>query len=142
MFEEGFGFERYVDYVLDVPMYFVYRNGTYHNVAGQSFRDFMDGKLPGLPGAPRLLAGCREMLELRVLELVCRIGKQEWEQREQGSLQWHRIALYFAAVAAAHLPHTMLAALSRRCEVPCPASHRLVPAQQARSLRWLTGRPT
>ncbi|KAI3430867.1 hypothetical protein D9Q98_009276 [Chlorella vulgaris] len=50
VFEEGFGFERYVDYVLDVPMYFVYRNGTYHNVAGQSFRDFMDGKLPGLPG--------------------------------------------------------------------------------------------
>lgn len=50
VFDPGFGFERYVDYVLDVPMYFVYRNGTYHNVAGQSFRDFMKGKLPGLPG--------------------------------------------------------------------------------------------
>ncbi|KAL4451418.1 hypothetical protein ABPG77_009490 [Micractinium sp. CCAP 211/92] len=50
VFEPGFGFERYVDYVLDVPMYFVYRNGTYHNVAGQSFRDFLEGRLPGLPG--------------------------------------------------------------------------------------------
>lgn len=36
--------------MLDVPMYFVYRNGTYHNVAGQSFRAFMEGRLPGLPG--------------------------------------------------------------------------------------------
>lgn len=43
----------YVDYVLDVPMYFVYRNGTYHNAAGQSFRDFLEGKLPALPGAGR-----------------------------------------------------------------------------------------
>lgn len=50
VFEPGFGFERYVDYVLDVPMYFVYRDGTYHDVSGQSFRDFMKGRLPGLPG--------------------------------------------------------------------------------------------
>jgi len=50
VFQPDFGFERYVDYALDVPMYFVYRNGTYHNVAGASFRDFMEGKLPQLPG--------------------------------------------------------------------------------------------
>ncbi len=50
VFEDGFGFERYVDYILDVPMYFVGRDGTYIDVAGQSFRDFMEGKLPGLPG--------------------------------------------------------------------------------------------
>lgn len=50
VFEAGFGFERYVDYMLDVPMYFVYRNGTYINVAGQSFRDFLKGKLAALPG--------------------------------------------------------------------------------------------
>jgi len=55
-FEDGFGFERYVDYVLDVPMYFVYRNGTYIDVAGQSFRDFLDGRLPGLPGERPTLA--------------------------------------------------------------------------------------
>jgi glutamate--cysteine ligase len=49
-FEEGMGFERYVDWVLDVPMYFVYRDGKYINALGQSFRDFMAGKLPALPG--------------------------------------------------------------------------------------------
>ncbi|WP_142847888.1 glutamate--cysteine ligase [Telmatospirillum sp. J64-1] len=50
VFEEGMGFERYVDYVLDTPMYFVYRDGKYIDVSGQSFRDFMQGRLPGLPG--------------------------------------------------------------------------------------------
>ena len=50
VFEDGFGFERYVDYMLDVPMYFVYRDGEYIDCAGQSFRDFMAGKLPALPG--------------------------------------------------------------------------------------------
>lgn len=49
-FEDGFGFERYTEYALDVPMYFVYRDGRYVDVAGQSFRDFLEGRLPGLPG--------------------------------------------------------------------------------------------
>jgi glutamate--cysteine ligase len=50
VFEEGMGYERYVDYALDVPMYFVYRDGRYVDVAGASFRDFMRGALPQLPG--------------------------------------------------------------------------------------------
>jgi len=50
VFEDGFGFERYVDYLLDVPMYFVYRDGRYIDAAGQSFRDFLDGRLPAYPG--------------------------------------------------------------------------------------------
>jgi glutamate--cysteine ligase len=50
VFERGFGFERYVDYMLDVPMYFVYRDGRYIDAAGQSFRDFLKGRLPALPG--------------------------------------------------------------------------------------------
>jgi len=50
VFEDGFGFERYVDYMLDVPMYFVYRKGVYIDASGQSFRDFMNGTLPALPG--------------------------------------------------------------------------------------------
>jgi glutamate--cysteine ligase len=49
-FEDGMGFERYVDYALDVPMYFVYRDGCYIDVAGASFRDFLNGKLEALPG--------------------------------------------------------------------------------------------
>ena len=51
VFEDGFGYERYVDYLLDVPMYFSYRDGIYHDASGQSFRDFMKGELPVLPGA-------------------------------------------------------------------------------------------
>lgn len=50
VFEDGMSFERYVDYVLDVPMYFVYRDGRYIDASGQSFRDFIDGRLPALPG--------------------------------------------------------------------------------------------
>ena len=50
VFEEGFGFEQYVDYVLRVPMYFVYRNGVYVDVSGESFEDFLEGRLPQLPG--------------------------------------------------------------------------------------------
>jgi glutamate--cysteine ligase len=49
-FEPGMGFERYVDYALDVPLYFVKRGDVYHDVAGQSFRDLLDGKLAALPG--------------------------------------------------------------------------------------------
>lgn len=49
-FDQGFGFQAYVDWVLDVPMYFVYRNGKYINALGQSFRDFLAGNLPALPG--------------------------------------------------------------------------------------------
>lgn len=50
VFDDGFGFERWVDYLLDVPMYFVYRDGQYIDVAGKSFRDFMDGRLEGFEG--------------------------------------------------------------------------------------------
>lgn len=50
VFEDGMGFERWVDHVLDVPMYFALRNGKYVDASGQSFRDFMEGKLPALPG--------------------------------------------------------------------------------------------
>jgi len=49
-FEEGFGYEQYVDWALDAPMYFVYRDGRYIDASGQSFRDFMAGRLPALPG--------------------------------------------------------------------------------------------
>ena len=50
VFDSSMGFERYVDYMLDVPMYFVYRDGEYIDASGQSFRDFLNGKLPALPG--------------------------------------------------------------------------------------------
>ncbi len=49
-FESGMGYERYMDYALDVPMYFVMREGKFVNCAGESFRKFLEGKLPQLPG--------------------------------------------------------------------------------------------
>jgi glutamate--cysteine ligase len=49
-FEDGMGYERYVDYALDVPMYFVRRDGRYIGAAGESFRAFLEGRLPQLPG--------------------------------------------------------------------------------------------
>jgi glutamate--cysteine ligase len=50
VFDGDMGFEKYTDYMLNVPMYFVYRDGEYINATGQSFRDFLKGKLPALPG--------------------------------------------------------------------------------------------
>ena len=50
VFEDGFGYERWVDYILDVPMYFTMQDGAPVDVAGRSFRDFLAGKLPELPG--------------------------------------------------------------------------------------------
>ncbi|MEM1307711.1 MAG: glutamate--cysteine ligase, partial [Pseudomonadota bacterium] len=50
VFDEAMGYEAYVDYALDVPMYFVFRDGTYIDASGRSFRDFLDGRLDVLPG--------------------------------------------------------------------------------------------
>ncbi|MDX1557046.1 MAG: glutamate--cysteine ligase, partial [Xanthomonadales bacterium] len=55
VFDGDMGFEKYTQYMLDVPMYFVYRKGEYIDASGQSFRDFMDGRLPALPGERPLL---------------------------------------------------------------------------------------
>ena len=61
VFEEGFGFERWVDYMLDVPMYFAHRE-TYIDASGQSFRDFMAGRLPALPGEVATMADWEDHL--------------------------------------------------------------------------------
>jgi glutamate--cysteine ligase len=62
VFEEGFGFERYVDWALDVPMYFVKRGDTYHDVAGASFRDLLAGKLAALQGERATMSDWRNHL--------------------------------------------------------------------------------
>jgi len=56
IFEDGFGFERWIDYILDVPMYFIYRGGNYLDVSGLSFRDYMNGELAGFEGQLPTLA--------------------------------------------------------------------------------------
>jgi len=62
VFEDGMGFEAYADFALDVPMYFVHRDGRYIDAAGQSFRDFLDGRLPALPGQRPTLADWEQHL--------------------------------------------------------------------------------
>ncbi|MCB1508534.1 MAG: glutamate--cysteine ligase [Hyphomicrobiaceae bacterium] len=56
VFDEGFGFEAYVDWALKVPMYFIKRGATYHDVAGSSFTDLLDGRHPALPGEKAVLS--------------------------------------------------------------------------------------
>lgn len=88
VFEDGFGFERYVDYALDVPMYFVYRDGTYHNVMGKSFRDFMAGKLEGFEGQMPTMSDWADHLTTIFPEV--RI-KQFMEMRGADGGPWARI---------------------------------------------------
>ena len=56
VFDDGFGFDAWAEYALDVPMYFVYRDGAYIDALGQSFRDFLKGELPALPGQTPLMS--------------------------------------------------------------------------------------
>ena len=87
-FEEGFGFAAYVDYALDVPMYFVYRDGTYHDVSGESFRAFMQGKLPQLPGVRPTLQDWGDHLTTIFPEVRL---KRYMEMRGADSGQWRRL---------------------------------------------------
>ena len=64
VFDEGFGFEAHADYVLDVPMYFIYRNGKYIDVSGKSFRDFMAGKLSEATGIIPMMTDWEDQLTL------------------------------------------------------------------------------
>jgi glutamate--cysteine ligase len=88
VFEPGMGFERWVDWVLDVPMYFVHRDGHYVDVAGQSFRQFMAGKLPGLPGQRPTLSDWADHLTTVFPEVRL---KRYLEQRGADGGPWHSI---------------------------------------------------
>ena len=88
IFEDGFGFERYVDYALDVPMYFVYRGGEYLNATGMSFRDFMDGKLPLLPGEKPTMKDWEDHLTTMFPEVRL---KQFLEMRGTDGGPWRRL---------------------------------------------------
>ncbi len=75
VFDEGFGFEAWTDWVLDVPMYFVYRDGKYIDALGMSFRDFLKGELPALPGETPTLSDWADHLttvfpEARVKQFI------------------------------------------------------------------------
>ena len=92
-FEPGMSFERYADYALGVPMYFIYRDGRYIDVAGASFRDFMAGKLAALPGERPTLDDWSDHLTTLFPEVRV---KQFLEMRGADGGRWRRIC----AVAA------------------------------------------
>jgi glutamate--cysteine ligase len=87
-FEPGMSFERYVDYALDVPMYFVMREGKYINTAGESFRKFLDGKLPQLPGEKPVAKDWADHLTTIFPEVRL---KQFMEMRGADSGPWRRL---------------------------------------------------
>lgn len=88
VFEEGFGYERYTDYALDVPMYFVYRDGKYIDAAGQSFRDFLKGELPAYPGHKPTIDDWADHLSTAFPEVRL---KQFLEMRGADGGRWGRI---------------------------------------------------
>ncbi len=88
VFEDGMGFERWVDYLLDVPMYFVYRNGEYIDASGQSFRDFMQGRLPALPGELPTLQDWEDHMTTCFPEVRL---KRYLEMRGADGGPWHRL---------------------------------------------------
>jgi glutamate--cysteine ligase len=88
VFEDGFGYERYCDYALDVPMYFVMRDGRYIDCAGESFRAFLDGKLPQLPGERPTLADWTDHLSTAFPEVRL---KSFLEMRGADGGRWGKI---------------------------------------------------
>src|ERR1700722_5919652 len=88
VFDDGMSFERYVDYALDVPMYFVYRRGKYIDVAGKSFRHFLDSKIPELAGIEPSMSDWADHLTTIFPEVRL---KQFLEMRGTDGGQWRRI---------------------------------------------------
>ena len=88
VFEDGFGFERYADYMLDVPMYFVYRDGGYIDAAGLSFRDFLKGELSVLPGEKPSIGDWNDHLSTAFPEVRL---KSFLEMRGADGGPWNRI---------------------------------------------------
>jgi len=88
VFEDGFGYDRYVEYALDVPMYFVFRDGKYIDAAGLSFRDFLEGRLSVLPGEKPMLSDWTDHLSTAFPEVRL---KSFLEMRGADGGRWSKI---------------------------------------------------
>ena len=88
VFDEGFGYERYVDYILDVPMYFSLQDGQYRDLAGQDFRKFMAGELAALPGTHATMKDFADHLTTAFPEVRL---KQYLEMRGADGGPWNRL---------------------------------------------------
>jgi len=88
VFADGFGYERYVDYILDVPMYFSYQDGKYIDLAGQDFKRFMAGELAALPGTKATMKDWADHLTTAFPEVRL---KQYLEMRGADGGPWNRL---------------------------------------------------
>ena len=120
VFEDGFGFERYTDYALDVPMYFVYRDGAYIDAAGLSFRDFLDGRLAPLHGEKPTVADWKDHLSTAFPEVRL---KSYLEMRGADGGRWDRICALPALWAGLLYDDTALNAAWDLCRHWTPADH-------------------
>ena len=119
VFEDGFGFERWVQWVLDVPMYFVYRDGKYIDALGMSFRDFLKGELPALPGEKPTLSDWADHLTTVFPE--ARI-KQFIEMRGADGGPWRRLVRLACVLGRADVRSTALDAAWDLCKDWTPNS--------------------
>jgi len=113
VFADGFGFETYARYALDVPMYFVKRGDSYIDVAGRSFRDFMDGRLPELPGERPKLKDWADHTTTLFPEVRL---KQYLEMRGADSGPWSRLCALPALWAGVLYDSAALAAAWDLCK--------------------------
>jgi len=88
VFEDGFGYERYVDYILGVPMYFSYQNGHYIDLAGQDFGRFVEGTLDAVPGTRATMKDWADHLTTAFPEVRL---KQYLEMRGADGGPWNRL---------------------------------------------------
>lgn len=129
VFEDGFCFETYARYALDVPMYFVKREGRYIDVAGRSFREFMEGRLPELPGETPTMKDWVDHTSTIFPEVRL---KQYLEMRGSDSGPWSRLCALPALWTGIFYDQAALAAAWDLCKDWTAEDHNAVRAQVAR----------
>jgi glutamate--cysteine ligase len=129
VFQDGFGFEAYARYALDVPMYFVKRDGRYVDVAGRSFRDFMEGRLPELPGVKPTIKDWADHTTTLFPEVRL---KQYLEMRGADSGPWSRLCALPALWMGVLYDSAALAAAWDLCKHWEVADHERLRADVAR----------
>ena len=130
MFEDGFGFERYAEYALDVPMYFVKRGHKNIDVAGRSFRAFMAGELPELPGERPTIKDWSDHLTTLFPEVRL---KQYLEMRGADSGPTSRLAALPALWTGIFYDKTALSAAWDLCKTWSPESREQLRLDAART---------
>ncbi|HZZ69496.1 MAG TPA: glutamate--cysteine ligase [Phenylobacterium sp.] len=129
VFQDGFGFETYAKYALDVPMYFAKRGDRYIDLAGRSFRDFMDGKLAELPGEKPTLKDWADHTTTIFPEVRL---KQYLEMRGADSGPWSRLCALPALWTGIFYDSAALAAAWDLCKAWKIEDHERLRADVAR----------